>query len=244
MTGTALAPQTDQVRGTRPNSTDYYWRDHLFTANLKYATKLMGKPITPKWLADILLIDNDSASRLLANQAEWWSPDDMMGPGDKEQICNQFGLNWSTMEEAHLDSGDYESGPTVATIDLDAGQLNALQEALVCLLDNSNIDSETDNAITLLITATRAELRARAAKARKHKSPANLDAPALRAVIAGKTRDALRASGLSRRQVAEKTGIPCVTLSRKLAGHSDFGISELWRVADAIGAHVSDLVAV
>ncbi|MGV3564209.1 MAG: helix-turn-helix domain-containing protein [Nocardioides sp.] len=60
----------------------------------------------------------------------------------------------------------------------------------------------------------------------------------LAAVVSTAIQDAKR----SQRSIAEETGIPIATLSRRLTGHSPFTIPEVAAIADAIGVSVIELV--
>ena len=53
--------------------------------------------------------------------------------------------------------------------------------------------------------------------------------------------DAMQAQGWSEKAMAEATGIPRVTLRRRLAGAA-FNVAELAAIADILGTTVSDLV--
>lgn len=57
--------------------------------------------------------------------------------------------------------------------------------------------------------------------------------------VALAARDALEKSGVSQRSAADKTGIPLVTLSRKLRGLSPFTVAELDAVAQAAGTTIT-----
>lgn len=55
-------------------------------------------------------------------------------------------------------------------------------------------------------------------------------------------RDAMRALGRSQRDISEATGIPLVTLSRRLSGAGKgFTVEELLAVADALGISLVEL---
>lgn len=55
-------------------------------------------------------------------------------------------------------------------------------------------------------------------------------------------RDAMRASGRSQRDISDATGIPLVTLSRRLSGAGKgFTVEELLTVADALGISLVEL---
>lgn len=51
----------------------------------------------------------------------------------------------------------------------------------------------------------------------------------------------IKAANLSQRAVAEATGIPLVTLSRRLTGHSGFTVPEVAAIADALGVSLVEL---
>lgn len=53
--------------------------------------------------------------------------------------------------------------------------------------------------------------------------------------------DAVKASGLSQRTLAEKCGIPLVTLNRRLTGRNPFTVVEVAAIADALGTSLLDL---
>jgi transcriptional regulator with XRE-family HTH domain len=53
--------------------------------------------------------------------------------------------------------------------------------------------------------------------------------------------EAMMAQGWSEKALAEATGIPRVTLRRRLAGAA-FNVAELAAIADALGTTVTDLV--
>lgn len=53
--------------------------------------------------------------------------------------------------------------------------------------------------------------------------------------------EAMMAQGWSQKALAEATGIPRVTLRRRLAGAA-FNVAELAAIADALGTTVTDLV--
>ena len=42
--------------------------------------------------------------------------------------------------------------------------------------------------------------------------------------------------------IAEKVGMSTTSLSRKLNGHTDFTVSEMWKIADALGMDIYDMV--
>lgn len=60
--------------------------------------------------------------------------------------------------------------------------------------------------------------------------------------VAQTIRDAIEAAGLSKRQVALRSGIAPTTLDRKLSGQTDFTLTELHRLAKALGVSVSSLL--
>ena len=53
--------------------------------------------------------------------------------------------------------------------------------------------------------------------------------------------DAIKAAGLSQRAVAERCGIPLVTLNRRLTGRTAFTVIEVAAIADALGTSLLDL---
>lgn len=59
--------------------------------------------------------------------------------------------------------------------------------------------------------------------------------------VASKVADAMEAGGWSEKAMAESTGIPRVTLRRRLAGAA-FNVAELAAIADTLGTTVSALV--
>lgn len=59
--------------------------------------------------------------------------------------------------------------------------------------------------------------------------------------VARTVTDAMQVGGWSEKALAEKTGIPRVTLRRRLAG-SPFDVSELARIADALNTTVRELL--
>jgi transcriptional regulator with XRE-family HTH domain len=61
------------------------------------------------------------------------------------------------------------------------------------------------------------------------------------AAIAAEVTRLIDASGLSRRDVANRTGIALTTLTRRLTGTSPFSITELAAVASLLGTTVSSL---
>lgn len=52
---------------------------------------------------------------------------------------------------------------------------------------------------------------------------------------------AMKTSGHSQRDVAEATGIPLVTLNRRLTGSYSFTVLEVAAIAEVIGVGVTDL---
>jgi transcriptional regulator with XRE-family HTH domain len=54
---------------------------------------------------------------------------------------------------------------------------------------------------------------------------------------------AIEASGLTRQQVADLSGIPKTTLLRKLHGHASFTLDEIDRLARALGTTSANLIA-
>lgn len=53
--------------------------------------------------------------------------------------------------------------------------------------------------------------------------------------------NALRSAGLTQRAVSEQTGIPLVTLNRRLTGRSAFTVLELAAIAEVTGLSVVEL---
>ncbi|MGO1769586.1 MAG: helix-turn-helix domain-containing protein [Microbacterium sp.] len=47
--------------------------------------------------------------------------------------------------------------------------------------------------------------------------------------------EVVRASGLSKKEIAERAEIPYGTLTRKLSGRSEFTLAELFRIAEVTG---------
>jgi ribosome-binding protein aMBF1 (putative translation factor) len=60
--------------------------------------------------------------------------------------------------------------------------------------------------------------------------------------VATRVRAALAAQGKSGRWLSEATGIPNASCARRLRGRYEFSISELHRVADALGVPLASLV--
>lgn len=60
--------------------------------------------------------------------------------------------------------------------------------------------------------------------------------------IATSLASAIREAGWSQRDVADATGIPLVTLSRRLTGKSPLTITELAAITEAIGVSLAALV--
>lgn len=52
--------------------------------------------------------------------------------------------------------------------------------------------------------------------------------------VAGRVAAAMRIADRSIKGTAEASGIPLTTYRRKLAGHTDFTVAELGRIADAL----------
>ena len=76
----------------------------------------------------------------------------------------------------------------------------------------------------------------------------HMDTAQITQQVARSVSQAIVTSGLSKKAVAEATGIPLTTLGRKLLGTSDFTVVELALIADALGVRrgallPSDLVA-
>lgn len=53
--------------------------------------------------------------------------------------------------------------------------------------------------------------------------------------------EAIRASGMSQRAVADKAGLPLVTLNRKLLGSRSFNTLELAAISQTIGVSLVEL---
>lgn len=60
--------------------------------------------------------------------------------------------------------------------------------------------------------------------------------------VASAVREAMTRQGVTGVALAEATGIPHVTLSRRLRGHTPFTIAELAPIAEHLGVTLSDLV--
>lgn len=60
--------------------------------------------------------------------------------------------------------------------------------------------------------------------------------------IAQQVREAIAERDLTKSSVAETAGIPWATFSRKINGHSEFTVSELLRIAAAIGVRPGALL--
>lgn len=60
--------------------------------------------------------------------------------------------------------------------------------------------------------------------------------------VAAAVNDAIGVSGQPRRAIAQETGIPYPTLTRKLAGKTAFSLSELFLIAAATGVTPSHLL--
>lgn len=61
--------------------------------------------------------------------------------------------------------------------------------------------------------------------------------------VAGVVSAAISEAGKSQREVAQETGIPLVTLSRRLTGHSPFLITEIGAIAQVLDLRVSELIS-
>lgn len=68
-----------------------------------------------------------------------------------------------------------------------------------------------------------------------------MDTNTLPARVASKVASAMQAGGWSEKALAEATGIPRVTLRRRLAGAA-FNVAELAAIADTLGTTVTALV--
>jgi transcriptional regulator with XRE-family HTH domain len=60
--------------------------------------------------------------------------------------------------------------------------------------------------------------------------------------IADRIKDAMETSGISVSKLAELTGIPRMTLSRRLANPTTFTLGELVRIAEVLGITTESLV--
>lgn len=63
------------------------------------------------------------------------------------------------------------------------------------------------------------------------------------AQVAQAVAEAVKAGGWSEKGLAEATGIPRVTLRRRLAGGAPFNVAELAAIADALGTTVTALTS-
>lgn len=60
--------------------------------------------------------------------------------------------------------------------------------------------------------------------------------------LTAEVRDAMKAAGVSHRDMSAKTGIPLVTLSRRLSGQGKgFTVVEVLAIADALGLSLVEL---
>lgn len=66
---------------------------------------------------------------------------------------------------------------------------------------------------------------------------ADLTAEALASVVS----KAVKTANLSQREVADRTGIPLVTLNRRLTGRSAFTVPEVASVAEVLGLSVVEI---
>ena len=64
----------------------------------------------------------------------------------------------------------------------------------------------------------------------------------VRAEVAARVRSALGTQGRSQLSLSLEVGIPNTTLARKLAGHIDFTVSEVYAIAQALHLPGSDLL--
>lgn len=60
--------------------------------------------------------------------------------------------------------------------------------------------------------------------------------------VAGRVKAAMSTANQSIKGTAEAAGIPLTTYRRKLAGHTDFTVAELARIADALNVAPSTLL--
>lgn len=61
--------------------------------------------------------------------------------------------------------------------------------------------------------------------------------------VAERVSTAIEKSGYSLRDVADLSGVPLATLSRKKNGHSPFDVAELYRIAGALEIPTASLFA-
>lgn len=61
-------------------------------------------------------------------------------------------------------------------------------------------------------------------------------------MVANRVGDLIGASGVTRTWICEQTGIPRVTLHRRLSGLSPFTLAELDRIADALRVPTTSLL--
>lgn len=59
--------------------------------------------------------------------------------------------------------------------------------------------------------------------------------------VAQRVSAAIATAGLSQREVSSLTGIPLVTLNRRLRGHTPFIVTELYSIARALDLTVASL---
>ena len=64
----------------------------------------------------------------------------------------------------------------------------------------------------------------------------------IRTNVAERVRSALKTQGRSQLSLSLEIGIPNTTLGRKLAGHIDFTVSEVFAIARALSVPASDLL--
>jgi len=60
--------------------------------------------------------------------------------------------------------------------------------------------------------------------------------------VAGVVGSAIKTQRKTQREIAEASGLPLVTLNRKLSGHRPFTMTELAAVAEVLGTTVTDIV--
>lgn len=64
----------------------------------------------------------------------------------------------------------------------------------------------------------------------------------VRAEVAERVKSAMKSQGRSQLSLSLEVGIPNTTLARKLAGHIDFTVSEVFAIAQALHLPGSDLL--
>lgn len=71
-----------------------------------------------------------------------------------------------------------------------------------------------------------------------------MDSRTYQAVVADNVRTAVESAGRSTNNLAESTGIPRVTLIRRLSGHSSFTVVELHQIATLLAVDPADFMKV